>query len=58
MYASAWDKANLQQCSSPLMSSGASESEGRAAVFLVETSRSKAPSNSDLGKKQKVASLK
>lgn len=54
MYASAWDKANVKQCASPLMSSTASESDGRAVVFLVETSDEKIPPVSSLGKATKA----
>ena len=49
MYASAWDKSNLRRCSSPRLRTATEESDGRAAVFLVETSDEKQPPVNVLG---------
>ena len=49
MYASAWDKDNLRRCNSPRLRGAAEESEGRATVFLVETSDEKQPPLNMLG---------
>lgn len=50
MYASAWDKTQVKKCSSSVMSASAHESEGRATVFLIETSQLKKPALKSLGR--------
>ena len=49
MYASAWDKSSLHACKSSNLRVNSEESDGRAAVFLVETSDEKQPKLGALG---------